>query len=55
MSNDNDEPEQGALFELEGPCEDGCVWLLAGDTTLNLGPKAAVAERLYAWLASIEQ
>lgn len=22
-----DEPEQGALFEIEGPDEDGCVWL----------------------------
>jgi hypothetical protein len=66
MDNDNDKPcpwpsghpegqAQRALFEIEGPDEDGCVWLHAGNMTVNLGPKGAVAERLYAWLASIEQ
>jgi hypothetical protein len=66
MSNDNDVPcpwpavhpegaEQGALFKVEGPDEDGCVWLHAGNMTVNLGPKTAVAECFYAWLASVEQ
>ena len=24
--NDNDEAEQDAVFQIEGPDEDGCVW-----------------------------
>jgi hypothetical protein len=31
-----DEPEQEALFELEGPDEDSCVRLTSGETHLNL-------------------
>jgi hypothetical protein len=65
MTNDNDEPcpwpkghpegeEQGALFQVEGPDEDGCVWLHAGNMTVNLGPKDAVAAIFYSWLASVE-
>jgi hypothetical protein len=65
MSNDNDKPcpwpeehpdgdEQGALFMIEGPDEDGCVWLHARNMVVNLGPKHAVAAMLCAWLASIE-
>jgi hypothetical protein len=46
--------EQGALFEIEGPDEDGCVWLHAGATTVNLGPRDRVAERLQEWLANVE-
>lgn len=53
--NDNDEQEQAAPFYIEGPDEDGCVWLHAGTMTVNLGPKDRVAERLYEWLASVEQ
>lgn len=46
--------DQEALFELEGPDEDGCVWILSGvgmdAQTFNLGPRAAVAERFIEWL-----
>jgi hypothetical protein len=56
--NDNDddspcpwpeEPQQGALFEIEGPDEDGCVWLHAGNMTVNLGPRNSVTEVLSQW------
>ena len=46
---------QGALFEVEGPDEDGCVWACAPSGRdvwcQNLGPKEAVAEKLAGWLA----
>ena len=46
----DDDPEQGALFEIEGPDEDGCVCMCAaGGRDLwwqNLGPPEAVAEKL---------
>lgn len=54
MTNDNDEPEQCALFDIEGPDEDNCVWLHSGSITLNLGPKDDVAEKLSQWLGSID-
>ena len=45
----NDEPEQGALFQIEGPDEDGCVWICSADGRdvwcQNLGPKKWVVER----------
>ena len=51
----SDEEEQGALFEIEGPDEDSCVWLVSGvgedAVVVNLGPRAAVAEKLAQWLA----
>lgn len=51
-----DGPEQEALFDIEGPDEDGCVWLCAtgGRRDLwchNLGPGPKVAEKLSQWLA----
>ena len=53
---DHEGPEQGALFQIEGPDEDGCVWVCSlGDRDIwchNLGPKAAVAQALSQWLAS---
>ena len=52
-----DEPEQGALFYLEGPDEDGCVWISSTDEPSwhhNLGPAHKVAEVLSQWLASID-
>jgi hypothetical protein len=53
--NDNDEPEQDALFDLEGPDEDACVWLHTHDgTSVNLGPAEKVAEKLSQWLASYD-
>lgn len=54
-----DEPEQQALFQIEGPDEDGCVWICSAEGRSvwceNLGPKAKVAEALSQWLASIDQ
>jgi hypothetical protein len=51
----NDEEPQGALFEIEGPDEDACVWLVSGKgegaVVVNLGPRDAVAEKLAQWLA----
>jgi hypothetical protein len=56
--SDHDEPEQGALFEIEGPDEDACVWLVAGKgedaVVVNLGPREAVATKLADWLAEID-
>ena len=52
-----DEPEQDALFYLEGPDEDGCVWICATDGPNwhhNLGPADKVAEVLSQWLASLD-
>ena len=50
-------PDQGALFEIEGPDEDSCVWLVSGEgeeaVVVNLGPRPAVADKLAEWLASI--
>lgn len=57
MQTDAD-PEQGALFEIEGPDEDSCVWLVAGKgadaVVVNLGPRDAVAEKIAQWLAEID-
>jgi hypothetical protein len=44
-----DEPKQDALFYLEGPDEDGCVWISSTDDPpfhFNLGPADKVAEVL---------
>jgi hypothetical protein len=54
----NDEPEQDALFQIEGPDEDGCVWACSAEGRdvwcQNLGPAAKVAEVLLQWLGSID-
>jgi hypothetical protein len=54
----NDEPEQDAIFEMEGPDEDSCVWLLystdADAVVVNLGPTDAIAPKLTQWLAEID-
>ena len=52
-----DEPEQEALFSLEGPDEDGCVWISSTNDPpfhFNLGPADKVAEVLSQWLASLD-
>lgn len=53
-----DEPEQDALFQIEGPDEDGCVWVCStgvGDGWCkNLGPKDRVVEVLSQWLGSVD-
>ncbi len=50
-------PDQEALFEIEGPDEDGCVWICsakAGDWCHNMGPADKVAEVMSEWLSSID-
>lgn len=48
------EPEQDALFQIEGPDENGCVWICSAEGRdvwcQNLGPKDKVAEVLSQWL-----
>ncbi len=51
----DDGPEQDALFYLEGPNEDGRVWISSTDEPgwhHHLGPADKVAEVLSHWLAS---
>jgi hypothetical protein len=52
------EPQQEALFEIEGFNEDGCVWICSAngrnDWCRNLGPAHKVVEVLSQWLASID-
>lgn len=49
-------PEQNAVFEIEGPDENGCVWIWSttSDWCQNLGPRDKVAEVLSQWLGSID-
>ncbi len=53
-----DEPKQPALFQIEGPDEDGCVWACSMEGRdvwcQNLGPADKVVEVLSQWLASID-
>ena len=52
------EPEQETLFQIEGPDEDGCVWICSAEGRdvwcQNLGPQDKVAEVLSQWLGSID-
>ena len=52
------ESEQEALFELQGPDEDGCVWACSPDGRdvwcQNLGPTQKVAEVMARWLEAID-
>jgi hypothetical protein len=45
----DNEPEQDALFEIEGPDDDSCVWLVSGKgegaVVVNLGPRDSVPIR----------
>jgi len=53
-----EEPAQGALFEIEGPDEDGCVWACSPEGRdvwcQNLGPKDKVVEVLSRWLGQVD-
>jgi hypothetical protein len=55
---DNAEPEQEALFHIEGPDEDGCVWACSAEGRdgwcQNLGPKEKVLEEFTQWPSSAE-
>ncbi len=50
----SDEPEQEALFYIEGADERGCVWMQGASSAdhwaKNLGPADKVAEVLSQWL-----
>ena len=50
--------EQEALFAIEGPDEDGCVWACSPDGRevwcQNLGPKDKAVEVLSQWLAEVD-
>jgi len=52
-----DDPEQEALFYIEGPDERGCVWLHSASShdpwAQNLGPADKVAEVLWQWLGDL--
>lgn len=54
----DDFPVQDALFQIEGPDEDGCVWICsAGGRDVwcqNLGPVDKVTEIMSQWLGSID-
>ena len=57
MENVSDS-EQGSLLVMNGPDEDGCVWLVSGKgqhaITVNFRPRSAVAEKLADWLAATD-
>ena len=49
-------PDQKALFYIEGPDEDGYMWICsikAGDWCHNIGPADKVAGVLSQWLATL--
>ncbi len=53
-----EELEQEALFQIEGPDEDGCVWACAPEGgnvwCQNLGPKEKVVEVFSQWLEPMQ-
>jgi hypothetical protein len=54
----DEEAAQEALFQIEGPDEDGCVWACSPEGRdiwcQNLGPTQKVAEVMSRWLGSID-
>ncbi len=58
VAADADKTDQGALFEIEGPDERGCVWIHSigprDSWSQNLGPAYKVAEALSQWPGSID-
>ena len=55
---DENDAAQEALFQIEGPDEDGCVWACSPDGRdvwcQNLGPTEKVADVMCRWLASTQ-
>jgi hypothetical protein len=49
-------PPQQATFVIEGPDEDGCVWICSAEGRdawcRNLGPREPVVAEMSNWLAS---
>ena len=59
MQEDNlDGPAQGALFKIEGPDDDGCVWLCSPKGRdvwcQNAGPVEPAATVMADWLGTID-
>jgi hypothetical protein len=51
------EPKPGASFDIEGPDENGLVWLTHRNrpaSHIYLGEKEAVAEKLCQWLSIMD-
>jgi len=52
------EPEQDSLFEIDGPDDEGNVWIVSPEGrnvwSVNLGPQNKVAEVMSDWLAQID-
>ncbi len=57
-TDDVEGPEQNALFQLEGPDEDGCVWICSAEGRdvwcQNLGPVTKVVPVLSQWLGTAD-
>ena len=57
-TDDVEGPEQNALFQLERPDEDGCVWICSAEGRdvwcQNLGPAKKVVPVLSQWLGSVD-
>jgi len=58
VATDERDCQQGALFTIEGPDDDGCVRLVSGSgesaVVVNLGPREPVSERMADWLGEID-
>ena len=54
----DEEGTQEALFQIEGPDENGCVWACSPEGRdvwcQNLGPAEKVAEVMSQWLGTID-
>lgn len=54
----DDKSEQESLFYIEGPDEDGYVWICSADVPgqwcHKMGPRNKVVEVLSQWLASLD-
>lgn len=52
------EPQKGTTYQIQGPDEQGCVWLCDAKGPehwcVNLGPVQQAAELMSEWLAQID-
>ena len=59
MTSEPDGPPQDALFQIEGPDEDGFVWICSNQGRDNwchkLGPTMPTVAVLARWLASVRR
>jgi len=53
-----DDPLQDSLFEIDGPDDEGNVWIVSPEGrnvwSINLGPQDVVAEVMSDWLEQIK-